>query len=126
MKTLLLLIEDNPLLTGVYKAAFERAGFDVILAHDGKSGLELAKTKKPAGIVLDLLMPGIDGFGVLQELKTDASTKDVKTVVLTSDTKQEDVEKAKRLGAVDYLVKSELNLADIVARVSGVIAQPAG
>ncbi len=117
-KTLLLLIDDNPLLTGVYKSAFERAGFEIILAHNGKTGLALAKEKQPHGIVLDILMPGIDGFTVLQELRADATTKDIKTIVLTSVAKEEDLEKARRLGALDCLVKSELTLADIVSRAT--------
>ena len=127
-KTLLLLIDDNPLLTGVYKAAFERAGFDIILAHNGKVGLALAKEKIPDGIVLDILMPGIDGFTVLQELRADTTTKDIKTIVLTSIAKPEDLEKAKRLGALECLVKSELTLADIVARTSAYVSPgaPAG
>ena len=116
-KKILLLIEDNPLLTGMYKTAFEKAGFDVILAHDGEAGLALAKEKQPAGIILDLLMPGTDGFVVLIKLQSDPAMKNIKTIVLTSVTKQEDLEKAKSLGAVDCLIKSELTLADIVERI---------
>ena len=113
---LLLLIEDNPLLTGMYQAAFEEAGFGVIFAHDGETGLALAKTKKPEGIVLDLLMPGMSGLDVLEKLKEDDRTKDIGVVVLTIDTKKDDLDKAKKLGALDCLIKSELTLADIVAR----------
>lgn len=117
-KRLLLLIEDNPLLTGMYRAAFEEAGFDVIFAHDGEAGLLLAQTKKPEGIVLDLLMPGISGLDVLKKLKADGTTKDIGVVVLTIDTKKADLDKARKLGALDCLIKSDLTLADIVTRAS--------
>ena len=116
-KQLLLLIEDNPLLTGLYEAAFEKAGFDVIVAHDATEGLAFAKDKKPDGILLDLLMPGIDGFDVLEKLRADESMKKIRTIVLTSVTKKEELDRAKNLGALDCLVKSELTLATIVERV---------
>lgn len=119
MKRLLLLIEDNPLLTGMYKAAFEKADCEVIFAHDGETGLSLAKEKKPDGIILDLLMPGMDGFAVLEKLKSDRATKHIKVIVLTVIAKEDAREKAKKLGAVDYLIKPELALAEIVKRILG-------
>ena len=120
-KHLLLLIEDNALLTGLYKAAFEKKGYTIVFAHDGKTGLALAREKKPDGIVLDLLMPGMDGFQVLEELKRGGDTKDIKTVVLTSVEKKEDLERARAMGALDCLVKSELRLAEIVGHVSALL-----
>ena len=116
-KKLLLLIEDNPLLTGLYQTAFEEVGFEIIVAHNGETGLGLAKEKNPDGIVLDLLMPGMDGFKVLEGLKKDEITKDKKIVVLTSITRKEDLERARSLGAIDCIMKSELKLADIVNRI---------
>lgn len=116
-KKLLLLIEDNPLLTGMYETAFVKAGFEVAFAHDGELGLSLAKDKKPDGIILDLLMPGMNGFAVLERLKKDRITKGIKVIVLTVVTKQEDLERAKKLGVVDCLIKPELTLAEIVKRV---------
>ena len=117
-KRLLLLIEDNPLLTGMYRAAFEEAGYEVIFAHDGEAGLSLAQTKKPEGIILDLLMPGISGLEVLKKLKAGTETKGIGVVVLTIDTKKADLDKARKLGALDCLIKSDLTLADIVTRTS--------
>ena len=116
-KKLLLLIEDNPLLTSMYEAAFEKADFEVIFAHDGEAGLALVKDKHPDCVLLDLLMPGIDGLTVLERLKKDDVTKDIKVIVLTVVTKKEDLEMAKKLGAIDCLVKPELTLAEIVERV---------
>lgn len=118
VKKILLLIEDNPLLVGLYKSAFEKKGFDVFIAHDGKLGLQLAKTTKPELVLLDILMPGMDGLEVLKELKDDPETKKIKVIVLTvvSDQKSQDI--AKDLGVLDYLLKPELELKEIVERVS--------
>ena len=118
IKNLLLLIEDNPLLVGMYKTAFERNGINVVFAHDWKTGIELAKEKKPDIILLDLLMPGIDGFEVLKKLKTDSETKDIKVIILTVIEEKKSMERVKKLGAIDYLIKSELKLNEIVERVS--------
>ena len=104
-QNILLLIEDNPLLTGMYKTAFEKKGLEVVIAHDGDTGIELAKEKKPDIVLLDLLMPGVDGFEVLKELKKDESTKHIKVVVLTVVKDKKSQEKAEKLGAVDYLLK---------------------
>jgi len=114
----LLLIEDNPILNSMYKAAFEKKGFSVFFAHHGEKGLEIAKEKKPDLIVLDLLMPGMNGFEVLAALKADPATKDIKVIVLTVVNKPESKEKAKALGAVDYLIKSDLDLSEIVELVT--------
>lgn len=118
MNKIILLIEDNPLLTGMYKTAFEKSGFEVEIAHDGASGLKLMKDTKPAGVVLDLLMPGMTGFDVLEKMKEDKEIADTKVVVLTSDTKPEDLERARSLGALECLIKSELTLSDITEKIS--------
>lgn len=117
-KNILLLIEDNPLLVGMYKAAFENKGFAVIFAHDGEAGFKIAKKEKPDLILLDLLMPGLGGFEVLEMLKANKLTKGIKVVVLTIDDKIEDREKAMKMGAEDYLIKQELELQEIVERVA--------
>ena len=111
------MVEDNALLLGLYQAAFEKAGFTVVCAHDGKTGLAIAKEKVPDGIILDLLMPGTDGFHFLEELKKDPKTSGIKTIVLTVVKKEEELERAKNLGAIECLVKSDLRLAEIIERV---------
>lgn len=116
-KKSLLLIEDNPLLTGLYQAAFEKEGFAILVAHDGETGLALARQKKPHLILLDLLMPGKNGFEVLSELKKDPATAGIKVVILTIVEDAQSQEKAKKLGATGYLIKSNLKMPEIVAQV---------
>lgn len=113
----LLLIEDNPLLVGMYKTALEKKGLKVLFAHDGETGIRVAKKQKPEIVLLDLLMPGIDGFEVLKRLKKDKTTSNIKVIVLTVAKDKQSQEKAKKLGAFDYLIKSDLKLQEIVKRV---------
>ncbi len=115
-KQILLIVEDNALLVGLYRTAFENAGYAVLCAHDGDTGIVLAREMRPSNIILDLLMPGMDGFGMIKALKGDAETSDINIIVLTSDTKEEDLKRARDLGAVGCLAKSELSLAEIVKR----------
>ncbi len=114
----ILIIEDNPLLSGLYKAAFEKEKIEVFIAHDGSAGLELARTKKPNIILLDLMMVGISGFDVLKFLREDPVTKNVKVIILTVANDEKLKAKARSLGAIDYLIKSDLKVSEIVQSVS--------
>ncbi len=116
-KRILLLIEDNPLLSGLYQSVFEKAGLEVEVAHDGEKGLVLARQKRPHAILLDLLMPGMNGYDVLGALKKDVATKNIRVIILTVLNEKEAQEKARKLGAADYLIKTDLELPEIVKRV---------
>lgn len=112
-----MLIEDNPVLTDIYKTAFEHAGLDVMAAHEGEAGLQLVRKMHPRVVLLDLLMPGADGFDVLRALKDDKTAKDIKIIVFTALDDKKSQAKAKKLGAVDYLVKSEGDPRKIIERI---------
>jgi len=116
-RRVLLIIEDNPLLTGMYKAAFEQGGFHVLVAYDGEQGVGLAIEKKPDVILLDLLLPGMNGFEVLKRIRSDETMKMIKVVMLTIIKQDEEEQRAKKLGADDFLCKSDLKMKDIVERV---------
>lgn len=116
-KKAILLIEDNPLLTGLYSAGFKKKGYEVVVVHNGEDGLTAIGKEKPDIVVLDLFMPGMTGFDVLEKLRENPETKDTKVVVLTVSVKEEDKSRAKSLGVLDYLVKHELHLDEIINRV---------
>ena len=116
-KKAILLIEDNPLLTGLYSAGFKKKGFEVLVVHNGEEGLKIIQKERPDIVVLDLFMPGMTGIEVLQKIRENPEIKDTKVVVLTISTKDEDKKKVKELGVLDYLVKQELHLTEIVERV---------
>ena len=102
---------------------FAKEGFGVVEAGGGKEALELLKKQKPTVILLDLVMPGIDGFEVLDKIRKDPDIKDIPVVVLSNLGEKENVDRAKTLGADDYLVKAHFVLDEIVAKVSQLISK---
>lgn len=116
-KRLLLVIEDNPLLTGLYQAAFTKQGMEALFAQSGEEGLKLAREKKPQVVALDLLMPGISGLEVLKQLKQDPATKDIKVIIATVMSDERSKQAVLKLGAVDYIVKSDFKLEQVVERM---------
>ncbi len=113
----ILLIEDNPLLMELYRTAFEEQKINVYIAHEGETGLKIAKKYLPDLILLDLLMVGIDGFEVLKKLKQNRSTKNIKVIILSLVHEQASKERVKALGAESFLLKNELTTDEIVKTV---------
>lgn len=105
-KKVILVIEDDPVLSVMYKTKLEAEGYTIIGANNGVDGLGAAKSNKPDLILLDIILPQLDGFSVLEELKEDAKTKKIPVILLTNLGTDEDREKGQKLGAVDYLVKA--------------------
>lgn len=117
----ILFIEDETSLQKTLSSALESAGYEIVSAYDGEKGLELAKQSQPDLILLDLILPKMNGFDVLNELKKDRQTKDVPVIVLTNLESVEDVEKVIGLGATTYLVKANYDLDDIVGKIGEVL-----
>ena len=115
--TKILFIEDEPNLQKTLGEALRQEGYEVKPAFNGQEGLELAKSEKPDLILLDLILPKIDGFTVLQEVKKDPVLKDTPVIVLTNLEGSSDVEKALELGATTYLVKANYNLEEVVTKI---------
>ncbi|OIO47598.1 MAG: response regulator [Candidatus Portnoybacteria bacterium CG06_land_8_20_14_3_00_39_12] len=113
----ILFIEDEPDLQRAMGEYFIKAGFNILKAIDGEIGLNLARKELPDIILLDLILPKMDGFQVLVGLKNDPETKNIPVVVLTNLEGTIDVEKALRLGATTYLVKANYDLSELVERI---------
>jgi DNA-binding response OmpR family regulator len=96
-------------------------GYKVSTADNGEKGLNDAKKKKPSIILLDVLLPKLDGFAVLEKLKADPTTKDIPVVLLTNLGQKDDVEKGLEAGAVDYLIKAHFKPSEIVDKVKKVL-----
>ncbi|NQU77622.1 response regulator [Candidatus Falkowbacteria bacterium] len=122
-KIKILLIEDDNFLSGIYVAKFEMEGFEIIAERRGEEGQKIAKKEKPDVILLDILLPGKDGFAVLKELKTDAATSRIPVIVMTNLSEDSNVKKAFDLGATDYLVKAHFLPAEIIDKVKKVISK---
>lgn len=112
-----LVVEDDQFLANAYRIKFEKANLDVKISMDGEEALEVIKTFKPDVILLDLVMPKMDGFAVLEKLKSDSATKDIKVVVASNLGQNEDVARAIKLGASGYVIKSDMSIADILKLV---------
>lgn len=120
-KIKVLIVEDDPTLAEMYGTKFTSEGFEVVHAADGVEGLAMAKSKKPEAILLDVMMPKMDGFAVLKEIKADKTLKKIPVVMLTNLGQEEDIKKGKDLGADDYFVKANQTPAEIVAKVKALI-----
>jgi len=115
--TKILLVEDDQTLTEMYALKFKESGFELLLANDGLSGLEIAKKELPQVILLDIMMPKMDGFAVLTELKKDDQTKNTPVLMLSNLGQESDVEKGKKLGANDYIVKASMTPSQVIEKV---------
>jgi len=116
-----LFIEDEPSLQKALSLSLKAQGFDVLSAFDGESGLSMVKESKPDLVLLDLILPKMDGFTVLEELKKMPETKDMPVIVLTNLDDTEDVQRVLDLGATNYLIKASYNTEDIAGKVKEIL-----
>lgn len=100
-----LLIEDDADFAELYRRELVRSRFKVLVARDGTTGMEMARSAVPDVIVLDLGLPDVHGFGVLAALKADPVTRDIPVAILSGDTRRTTIERCRELGACDYLAK---------------------
>lgn len=117
MAKTILFIEDESALQRTFEKFLVKAGFNMISALDGEVGLKLAKAKKPDLILLDLILPKIDGFNVLKNLKEDSETRNIPVIVLTNLEGIAEVNKAIDLGATTYLVKVRYNPKEVLEKI---------
>ncbi len=120
-KIKVLLVEDDKMIIDMYTLKFSQEGFDVVQAENGKDALELAKSQKFDIILLDIILPHMDGFTILKELKSDEGTKNVPVVLLTNLGQDGDVKKGMELGATDYLIKANFTPSQVVDKVKSII-----
>ncbi|MFA9230597.1 MAG: response regulator transcription factor [Microgenomates group bacterium] len=113
----ILLVEDDDGLANVYRMRLEAEGFSVHRVPNGEDALAAAVEFRPDLILLDVMMPKVSGFDVLDILRNTPETANMKVVMLTALSQDSDKEKAEKLGADDYMVKSQVVIADVVERV---------
>ena len=117
VKKKILLVEDDVALAGVYQSRLQLEGFDVQLVTNGEQALSTVLEYRPDLILLDVMMPKISGFDVLDILRNTPETTNVRVIMLTALSQPKDKERAEQLGVDDYLVKSQVVIGDVVARV---------
>lgn len=124
-KKRILLVEDDEALAAVYKSRLELEGFEVKEVNNGEKALATAIEFKPDLILLDVMMPKISGFDVLDILRNTPETANIRVIMLTALSQPKDKEKAESLGVDDYLVKSQVVIGDVVERIRYHLGMPA-
>jgi len=120
-KKKIIIVEDDEFLRSLSAKKLEDEGYQIIVATDGQSAIDLIPKELPNLIFLDLLLPGVDGFEVLKQIKANEQTKNIPVVVFSNLGQEEDIKKAKDLGANDFLVKANFTLDDVVAKIKEIL-----
>lgn len=113
----ILIIEDDKFLRDLITQKLKKEGFGVAEAVDGEKGLKKIKAEKPDLVLLDLILPGIDGFEVLAKAKEDPVLAEVPVIILSNLGQKDDIERGLRLGAVDYLIKAHFTPGEIIEKI---------
>lgn len=113
----ILLVEDDDNLREIYEARLLAEGYEIVTARNGEDALVVAKENKPDLIISDVMMPNISGFDMLDILRNTQGLHDAKVIMLTALSQDSDKERAQQLGVDEYLVKSQVVIADVVERV---------
>lgn len=113
----ILLIEDDPFISDIYITNLRNSGFEVSLASDGESGMAHVKKGGIDLILLDLLLPKIDGFEILKKMREESSLKNIPVIILTNLGEKENIEKGLKLGAVDYLIKVNFSPREVIEKI---------
>lgn len=117
----ILIVEDDLFLAEIYQKKFETEGFKVSMANNGEKAVADIKKKIPDLVLLDILLPKLDGFSVLEAIKGDDATKDIPVILLTNLGQQDDVQRGLEKGAVDYLIKTHFKPSEVVDKVRKVL-----
>lgn len=117
-----LLVEDDEILHNMYKKKFEYEGFTVASAFDGSDGVKKAESEMPDVILMDIIMPKMDGFVAVKKIKKNEKTNNIPIVMLTNLGQEEDVNKGRELGADDYFIKANHTPAEIVKKIRDLLA----
>lgn len=120
-KTKILVVEDEEILLTALSEELKQEGFEVLGAKDGIEGVEKATKEKPDLVLLDLVMPRLDGIGALKQMKENTETKDIPVVILTNLSDYDKISDALSLGAMDYLVKANYRLEELIQKIKTVL-----
>lgn len=113
----ILVVEDDKFLSSAYRVKLTKANFQVKITSDGKEALQALDSFVPDLIILDLVMPVMDGFSVLESLRKDERYKKTPVLVASNLGESEDIVKATKLGATDYIVKTDLSMKKLIERI---------
>lgn len=116
-KVKILIVEDEEFLLDLYDKKLEEVGFEVVKAKNGIEGLSLAQLELPDLILLDILMPQIDGYEMLEKIKAGSKTKNIPVIIFSNLSQREEIEKGLELGAKDFIIKTNVTPTEMVTKV---------
>ena len=121
-KHLVLAVEDDSFLASVHRNKMAKEGFEIVVVGNGKEALDFLEKRKPDIILMDLIMPVMDGFEALKKIKENPQTKDIKVMVLSNLSQEEDRQRVMDMGAIDYIVKANVSFREIVEKVKSYLS----
>ncbi len=113
----ILIVEDEEILLNLLQKKLSQEGYDVSVARDGEEGLKLIREIRPDLILLDIVMPKIDGFGVMQEVQKDNELKKIPIVIVSNSGQPVEISQAQKLGARDWLIKTNFEPQEVLVKV---------
>jgi CheY-like chemotaxis protein len=119
--TKILLIEDDSLIVKIYTTRLKADGYTVLSADNGEDGLALAEKEEPDLILLDVMMPKVDGFTVLEKIRANPMFHDKPILVYSNLAQDTEIEKAKQLGATEFIVKANISPTELVTKIKSYI-----
>ncbi len=117
----ILLVEDDPFLIDIYTAKFKEAGFDIQVVTDGQESLRKIKEKLPDLVLLDIVLPHINGWEILRKIRQEDKLKNLKVIILSNLGQKEEVEKGISLGATKYLIKAHYKPNEVVEQIKKIL-----
>jgi len=121
MPKAILIIEDDKFLRELISQKLIKENYEVSEAIDGEEGIKKVKEEKPDLVLLDLILPSIDGFEVLSKIKGDPNLASIPVIILSNLGQKEDVEKGLKLGAIDYLIKAHFTPGEIIEKIKNAL-----
>lgn len=122
-KEKILIIEDDRFIAKMYQTKLSLEGYTVDVAENGTVGLDKIKSMSPDLVLLDIIMPEMDGFGVLEAIRDDETVNSTPVIVMSNLGQEDHLKRARALGAKDYIVKSQLTPMDVVKKIKEVLAR---
>ena len=116
-KPTILVVEDDPSLLDLYRLKLREEGYTVVTATNGREGVEAALASQPELVLLHILMPEVDGYAALQQLKADPKTKKIPVIIFSNLSQNWEIEKGLKLGADDFVIKTSLTPAQLAEKV---------
>jgi len=117
----ILIIEDDKFLRELIVKKLVKEGYEISEAVDGEEGIKKVKEEKPDLVLLDLILPGIDGFEVLSRTKEDPALSQIPVIILSNLGQKEEVERGLKLGAIDYLIKAHFTPGEIIEKIRAIL-----